>query len=67
MGEGGGGRTPIFRNFPNTKHNLPIKAPDDAVVAPFAPMLEPLGNGSSLAFFLAEPPLPEGPAVCSSS
>ena len=32
---------------------------------PFAPIFEPFGNGSSLAFFLWE--TPEGPAVWSSS
>ena len=37
-----------------------------AFVAPFASIFDPLGNGSSFAFFLEDAPLPDGPAWGSS-
>ena len=44
------------------------KAPEDVFAAPLAPpILDPLGSGSKRAFFLAEAPVPDGPADCSSS
>ena len=47
---------------------LPNKAPEDVFKTPLAPtILDPLGNGSKRAFFLAEAPVPDGPADCSSS
>ena len=59
---------PNFEEFVVDFKIIPNKAPEDVFVAPLAPpILDPLGSGSKRAFFLAEAPVPDGPADCSSS